>query len=181
MARRSQKAQLTQAAKCIQKATLWFLLKPANLNSYAIGIPKSAVNISVHCTRLWCACRLRRCWQPSYIFLRGLRRSVWPAGTGQTQTDRLSRWARGLLFHVSRTSIPPYGPTATAQRRRTDGTPLRARRGAQSSSDLPAPHATSGRLADRPHAPRVPSGIGRNLVFKDPIPVTTCARCSRCM
>ena len=44
MAHRSQKAQLTQAAKCIQKATLWFLLKPDNLNSYAIGIPKSAVN-----------------------------------------------------------------------------------------------------------------------------------------
>jgi len=44
MARRSQKAQLTQAAKWIQVATFKFPLKPANLNSYAIGIPKSAVN-----------------------------------------------------------------------------------------------------------------------------------------
>ena len=62
MAHRSQEAQLTQAAKWNRDGLLWFLLKPANLNSYAIGIPKSAVNgtpmlvlarTSVHCTR-WC-------------------------------------------------------------------------------------------------------------------------------
>ena len=44
MARRSQKARLIQAAKRIQKATLWFLLKPANLNSYAVGIRKVALD-----------------------------------------------------------------------------------------------------------------------------------------
>ena len=44
MARRSQKAQLTQAAKWIQVATFKFPLKPANLNSYAVGIRKVALN-----------------------------------------------------------------------------------------------------------------------------------------
>ena len=77
-----------------------------------------------------------------------------------------SALARGCYSALAGLASHPY--RSTAQSRWTDDTPLRARRGAQSSSDLPAPHATSGRLADRTHAPRVPSGIGRNLVFKDP-------------
>ena len=149
MARRSQKAQLTQAAKCIQKTTLWFLLKPANLNAYAIGIPKSAVNGELMLrARHGHLCALHPLvvrLPPSevlatfvYIPSRSTPICVASGHRGQTQTDRLSRWARGLLFHVSRTSIPPYGPTATAQRRRTDGTPLRARRGAQSQQRPPS-------------------------------------------
>ena len=44
MAHRSQEAQLTQAAKWNRDGLLGFLLKPADLHSYAIGTPKSAVN-----------------------------------------------------------------------------------------------------------------------------------------
>ena len=46
MAHRSQEAQLIQAAKWIQKVSLWFLQKPASLNSYAVGIRKVALNAS---------------------------------------------------------------------------------------------------------------------------------------
>ena len=131
-------------------------------------------DISVHCTRLWCACRLRRCWQPSYIFLRGLRRSVWPEGTGvKLKRTVCPAEPEGCYSTLAALASRPMGPP----RPRNVGGRTARRLGRvvvrRASSDLPAPRVTSGRLAERPHAPRVPSGIGRNLVFKDPTPATT--------